>query len=174
MILQTTDCRSVKFAKLFQGVPRSFWCFCRNFLISSSSYTLASDHTKLVFLGNKNIAPVVYLDNGIPSGVAVDIAHALAGHMAQRLLREARYALIEIEDNGPGMAEEIRRRVFEPFFTTKEPGTGTGLGLSVSYMIVTQNHKGLMEAESTPGKGTCFRVRLPLDKENIDEHNSHY
>ena len=81
-----------------------------------------------------------------------------------RLLRETRYALIEIEDNGPGMAEEIRRRVFEPFFTTKEPGTGTGLGLSVSYMIVTQNHKGLMEAESTPGKGTCFRVRLPLDE----------
>jgi len=79
-----------------------------------------------------------------------------------RLRREERYALIEVEDNGPGMVEEVRRRVFEPFFTTKEPGVGTGLGLSVSYMIVTQNHKGLMEVESTPGKGACFSVRLPL------------
>jgi PAS domain S-box-containing protein len=79
-----------------------------------------------------------------------------------RLRREERYALVEVEDNGPGMPEDVRRRVFEPFFTTKEPGMGTGLGLSVSYMIVTQNHKGLMEVESKAGTGTCFRVRLPL------------
>ena len=85
------------------------------------------------------------------------------------LYREEKYAVIEVEDNGPGMGEEIRRRVFEPFFTTKEPGIGTGLGLSVSYMIVTQNHKGLMEAASTPGKGACFRVSLPLSKESIYE-----
>jgi PAS domain S-box-containing protein len=84
-----------------------------------------------------------------------------------RLRREERYAVIEVEDNGPGMKEEVRRRAFEPFFTTKEPGIGTGLGLSVSYMIVTQNHKGLMEVESKPGKGACFRVRLPLLKESI-------
>jgi PAS domain S-box-containing protein len=84
-----------------------------------------------------------------------------------RLQRDERYARIEVEDNGPGMGEEVRRRVFEPFFTTKEPGMGTGLGLSVSYMIVTQNHKGLMEVESKPGKGACFRVRLPLAKESI-------
>jgi PAS domain S-box-containing protein len=81
-----------------------------------------------------------------------------------RLRREEKYALIEVEDNGPGMEEEVRRRVFEPFFTTKEPGMGTGLGLSVSYMIVTQNHKGLMEVKSKSGKGACFRVRLPLKK----------
>jgi PAS domain S-box-containing protein len=86
-----------------------------------------------------------------------------------RLRCEERYAVIEVEDNGPGMKEEVRRRVFEPFFTTKEPGLGTGLGLSVSYMIVTQNHKGLMEAESKPGRGACFRVRLPLSKESIHE-----
>jgi PAS domain S-box-containing protein len=84
-----------------------------------------------------------------------------------RLRREERYALIEVEDNGPGIEENIRRRVFEPFFTTKEPGIGTGLGLSVSYMIVTQNHKGLIEVGSTPGKGACFKLRLPLSKENL-------
>jgi len=79
-----------------------------------------------------------------------------------RLRCEGRYAVLEVEDNGPGMAEDIRRRVFEPFFTTKEPGVGTGLGLSVSYMIVTQNHKGLMEVQSTPGRGTVFKVKLPI------------
>jgi signal transduction histidine kinase len=79
-----------------------------------------------------------------------------------RLCREESYAVLEVEDNGPGMTEDIRRRVFEPFFTTKEPGVGTGLGLSVSYMIVTQNHKGLMEVQSTPGMGTVFKVKLPI------------
>jgi PAS domain S-box-containing protein len=82
-----------------------------------------------------------------------------------RLYRQGEYAVAEVEDNGPGMAEEIRRRVFEPFFTTKEPGIGTGLGLSVSYMIVTQNHKGLLEAVSRPDRGACFSVKLPLPRE---------
>jgi signal transduction histidine kinase len=79
-----------------------------------------------------------------------------------RLRREDRYAALQVEDNGPGMAEDISRRVFEPFFTTKEPGVGTGLGLSVSYVIVTQNHKGFMEVQSTPGRGTVFKVKLPI------------
>lgn len=82
-----------------------------------------------------------------------------------RLYRQGEYAVAEVEDNGPGMPEEVRRRVFEPFFTTKEPGIGTGLGLSVSYMIVTQNHKGLLEAVSRPDIGACFIVKLPLYKE---------
>jgi PAS domain S-box-containing protein len=79
-----------------------------------------------------------------------------------RLQCDGRYAVLEVEDNGPGMTEDIRRRVFEPFFTTKEPRAGTGLGLSVSYMIVTQNHKGFMEVQSTPGRGTVFNVKLPI------------
>jgi len=69
---------------------------------------------------------------------------------------------IEIQDNGPGMEESICKRVFEPFFTTKPPGVGTGLGLSVSYFIVTKNHGGTMDVISSPGKGTTFIIRLPL------------
>ncbi len=68
---------------------------------------------------------------------------------------------IEVEDNGPGMPEEVRKRVFEPFFTTKPAGQGTGLGLSVSYFIIVENHGGQISVKSEPGKGTRFITRLP-------------
>jgi PAS domain S-box-containing protein len=83
-----------------------------------------------------------------------------------RLRREEKYAVIEVEDNGPGIDEAHRRRIFEPFFTTKEAGAGTGLGLSVSYAIITQNHRGLMELSATGDEGTCFTIRLPLPAED--------
>ena len=70
---------------------------------------------------------------------------------------------LEIEDNGPGMDDATRKRVFEPFFTTKPVDMGTGLGLSVSYFIITENHKGQMQVASTPGRGTTFTIRLPLE-----------
>lgn len=79
-----------------------------------------------------------------------------------RLREDEGAACIEIEDNGPGMPEEIRRRAFEPFFTTKPVGQGTGLGLSVSYFIVTRQHGGTMEVQSAPGEGTKFIIRLPM------------
>lgn len=72
--------------------------------------------------------------------------------------------VIEIEDNGPGMNDAVRKRIFEPFFTTKPVGLGTGLGLSVSYFIITENHGGDLEVSSNPGKGTRFIIRLPLEK----------
>jgi PAS domain S-box-containing protein len=70
---------------------------------------------------------------------------------------------IEIKDNGPGMNEETRKRVFEPFFTTKP--AGTGLGLSVSYFIVVENHGGKMAVESRPGHGAKFIIRLPVGRD---------
>jgi PAS domain S-box-containing protein len=79
-----------------------------------------------------------------------------------RTRKEGEYARIEVEDNGPGMDEMTRRRVFEPFFTTKAVGAGTGLGLSVSYFIVTEQHKGTIDVNSTPGQGSCFIIRLPI------------
>ncbi|MBT4262876.1 MAG: hypothetical protein HOD85_01585 [Deltaproteobacteria bacterium] len=81
------------------------------------------------------------------------------------LINGRNMARIEIEDNGPGMEEEVRKRIFEPFFTTKPKGQGTGLGLSVSYMIIINNHKGSMEVESEIGKGTKFTIMLPMDRE---------
>lgn len=76
--------------------------------------------------------------------------------------REDAMAVIKVSDNGPGMDENTRKRIFEPFFTTKEVGVGTGLGLSVSYTLITQNHKGIFTVDSTPGKGAHFTIKLPL------------
>ncbi len=71
---------------------------------------------------------------------------------------------LEIEDNGPGMTEETKRRIFEPFFTTKPTGVGTGLGLSVSFMIITSNHQGTLEVDSRIGEGTRFIINLPYNQ----------
>jgi len=78
--------------------------------------------------------------------------------------QEAERVRIEVADNGPGMNAATRKRIFEPFFTTKPVGQGTGLGLSVSYFIITENHSGEMRVESAPGKGTIFIIRLPLNR----------
>ncbi len=79
-----------------------------------------------------------------------------------KIFQEDKWICVQIRDNGPGMAPETRKRVFEPFFTTKNVGEGTGLGLAVSYFIITENHKGRIEVTSRPGHGTCFLIKLPL------------
>ncbi|WP_320006310.1 ATP-binding protein [Maridesulfovibrio sp.] len=81
-----------------------------------------------------------------------------------RTSSQGNYVTIEIEDNGPGMTEDVRKRVFEPFFTTKAAGTGTGLGLSVSYFIITQNHGGTFSVRSIPDVGATFTITLPVLK----------
>ena len=69
---------------------------------------------------------------------------------------------IRVEDNGPGIPAGIRSKIFEPFFTTKPTGSGTGLGLSLSYDIVAQGHGGAMTVESKEGEGATFIVSLPV------------
>ncbi|HQL41595.1 MAG TPA: ATP-binding protein, partial [Candidatus Omnitrophota bacterium] len=69
--------------------------------------------------------------------------------------------IVVVEDDGPGIPEEVRTRIFEPFFTTKEQGKGTGLGLSIVYTIL-ERHGGKISFESEIGKGTKFFVGLPL------------
>jgi len=74
---------------------------------------------------------------------------------------------LEIEDNGPGMNPETRKHVFEPFFTTKPVGVGTGLGLSVSYFIITENHGGTIGVHPGSEGGCCFVIRLPYKTEEF-------
>ncbi len=70
---------------------------------------------------------------------------------------------IRIADNGPGIPEEFKQRIFDPFFTTKPIGIGTGMGLAISYQIVTHKHCGSLECVSEPGNGTEFVIKIPLN-----------
>lgn len=79
-----------------------------------------------------------------------------------RLYKKDNSAIIEVEDNGPGVREQFKRQIFEPFFTTKQPGEGTGLGLSVSYFIITRNHNGKIWLDSESGSGAKFCIQLPI------------
>ncbi len=72
------------------------------------------------------------------------------------------HAVIRIADNGVGMSEEVCRRLFEPFFTTKSLGKGRGLGLSISYQIVVEEHGGQLTCNSEPGKGTQLSIAIPI------------
>jgi len=84
------------------------------------------------------------------------------GEITIRTRRRDDWAVVEIEDSGPGIPKEITPRIFDPFFTTKAPGKGTGLGLSTSHAIVTKQHQGEIRVESRPGM-TRFTVKLPIE-----------
>jgi signal transduction histidine kinase len=74
--------------------------------------------------------------------------------------------LLEFEDSGPGIPENVQSRVFDPFFTTKEVGKGTGLGLSLSHGII-ERHGGRIQIFSEVDQGACFRIELPLEAPEI-------
>jgi signal transduction histidine kinase/PAS domain-containing protein len=73
---------------------------------------------------------------------------------------------IRIADNGLGMSEQVKARVFDPFFTTKSVGSGTGLGLTISYQIVVKNHRGVLNCTSELGQGTEFCIEIPISQTN--------
>ena len=77
---------------------------------------------------------------------------------------EAQWVEIAIADNGIGIPESIQPQIFNPFFTTKPIGQATGMGLSISYQIITQNHKGRLTCFSTPGIGTKMVIQIPIQR----------
>ncbi|MBD0304172.1 MAG: hypothetical protein ICV85_19020, partial [Tolypothrix sp. T3-bin4] len=74
---------------------------------------------------------------------------------------------ITIADNGLGIPEEIKQFIFDPFFTTKPIGKGTGMGMSISYQIVTKNHHGTLECISSPEQGATFVIVIPLQQQQF-------
>ena len=79
--------------------------------------------------------------------------------------KEDHWIVIELEDTGPGIPDEIQAKIFDPFFTTKPVGKGTGLGLNISHNIIVQKHKGKISVRSAPGD-TCFQIKLPINSSN--------
>ena len=104
--------------------------------------------------------------NQVFMNIIVNAGQAIAEHgtIHLRTGRGEKTVWVEIEDSGKGIRTEHLARIFEPFFTTKPVGKGTGLGLSLAYGIV-QRHGGLLEVQSEVGRGTRFRMTLPVQRE---------
>ncbi|MBN2343668.1 MAG: PAS domain-containing protein [Deltaproteobacteria bacterium] len=155
--------------------------------IASTDYNLKKKYDFKQIQVNKNYDRTVPLLECIPSELqqvfmnilkngaqAMYDAHAARGITSEFFLktayhRESDTVIVEIADNGPGIPDPIRNRIFEPFFTTKSPGAGTGLGLSVSYFIVSQTHHGAFKVCSKPTGGACFQIRLPRIQPNRED-----
>jgi two-component system, NtrC family, sensor kinase len=109
----------------------------------------------------------VLAESGALSQVVINLvlnaAQAMggAGTLQLRVRRDGPRALIEVQDSGPGLSEEVKGRLFEPFFTTKAAGKGTGLGLAVSQHLVT-SMGGKLRADNAPGGGAVFTVEIPI------------
>lgn len=86
-------------------------------------------------------------------------------------LADNQHVTLSIADNGPGISEQLQHRIFDPFFTTKPIGQGTGMGLSISYQIITENHRGSLVCVSVPGKGTEFHISIPLQQRNESKND---
>ena len=97
--------------------------------------------------------------NMIDNAIAAMDGH---GELYLRTRQENGWVIVEIEDTGPGIPEEIQLRIFDPFFTTKPLGEGTGLGLNISHNIIVHKHKGQILIASQPGQ-TCFQIKLPIN-----------
>ncbi|MEO1147078.1 MAG: ATP-binding protein [Cyanobacteria bacterium J06638_22] len=93
-------------------------------------------------------------------------AHTTETHPARITIATSQldplWVQIEISDNGPGIPESTRQRIFDPFFTTKRVGKGTGMGMSISHQIITEEHKGRLHCESNLNEGTRFVIQIPV------------
>jgi two-component system NtrC family sensor kinase len=108
----------------------------------------------------------VFLNLLVNAMQAIESTHRDDGRIEITTDSENGEIVVEVADNGCGIADEILPQIFDPFFTTKEVGDGTGLGLSITHSMV-QDHGGRLEVESAPGQGTRFRVFLPVARSQI-------
>jgi two-component system NtrC family sensor kinase len=120
----------------------------------------------------KAMIPMLFVDGDQIQQVFMNILLNAADAMTENggtltIKTDLRDGMVEVSftDTGSGMSKEHLSKVFTPFFTTKETGKGTGLGLAISYGII-QSHSGDIEAKSEVGKGSTFRIKLPVEKQN--------
>ncbi len=106
----------------------------------------------------------------VVTNLVVNAGQALGqtGNVRVRSFAEGEEAVLEVEDDGPGVPEHLRQRVFDPFFTTKAPGKGTGLGLAIS-AETARRHGGRLLLVPRPGRGAVFQLRLPLRDAEVSD-----
>ncbi|MDD5285170.1 MAG: response regulator, partial [Desulfuromonadaceae bacterium] len=151
-IVRTID----KILRCLIGEDVEFHCFC-----TAEPLTIMGDCTQIEQV-LMNLA--VNARDAMPRGGTLTLATErvkLTEELPGTSLKPGLYAEITVSDTGCGINEDVRRRIFEPFFTTKEVGKGTGLGLSIVYGIIKQ-HGGEVTVQSEVGKGTSFKIYLPL------------
>jgi PAS domain S-box-containing protein len=121
------------------------------------------DKIPLILCNHNKIKQVLLniLKNGAQAMAEIDIDEVEPCFIL-RIFKKNNMVRIEIQDNGPGIDNEIQKKIFEPFYTTKPVGIGTGLGLSVAYFIICENHQGRMGVHSFPGQGATFYIELPI------------
>ncbi len=117
--------------------------------------------------------------NQVILNLVINAAHAIEsaaqaggparGTITLRTRPDGAHALVEVEDTGTGIPEAARSRIFEPFFTTKEIGKGTGQGLAIVHTVIVKNHQGSIDFTTEPGRGTTFRLRLPLHPPSAEQ-----
>ncbi|MBT8078121.1 MAG: PAS domain S-box protein, partial [Gammaproteobacteria bacterium] len=147
----------------------------------NNTITVASNEWKYVADMETDLAealpPVMCFQqevNQVILNLIVNAAHAIESSKGQnseekgtiRISTRATDSDVEvaIADNGCGIPDDVRERIFEPFFTTKEVGKGSGQGLAMAYTTIVDKHHGMLLVDSTPGEGTTFTIRLPLNR----------
>lgn len=136
-----------------------------------STLNLLTKHYKHRINVHKEYTDVPFINcyasqlNQVWMNLLVNAAQAIEGDgdVWIRAYVNAHYLVVEIEDSGKGIPEEIQEKIFDPFYTTKAVGEGTGLGLSITHSII-EKHQGIIEFVSIQGKGTKFIVKLPILK----------
>jgi PAS domain S-box-containing protein len=139
------DFKKIKIVRNYQKTPR---IRCNGSKIQQVFLNLLKNAAEALYESPSNPEPTIFLN------IANDTKQSV---------------VIEIGDNGPGIPDPLKKRVFEPFFTTKPVGVGTGLGLSVSYFIITENHKGSLRVSSLEPQGTVFTITLPFQPDFSSE-----
>jgi PAS domain S-box-containing protein len=161
------------------GVVRDWKKMLRRLLPEDIDFRTTFAEGNLIVMADKGQVEQVLMNlvtnarDAMPRGgsLTIEVAAALKDEKfvhAHGMGEPGNYACISVTDTGHGMDEETASRIFEPFFTTKEVGKGTGLGMAIVYGII-QQHNGCITVHSEMGKGTTFRIYLPLITGEIKE-----
>lgn len=179
------DEAEMKFVNIHEGIDSTLLILSNRLKVNSNVYQTqykTSFHSTVEIIKEYGNLPLVECYPGQLNQVFMNIIcnalDALDSYNQQRFLAEgissttqilirteqldANSIRVCIQDNGPGMTQEVKKRLFDPFFTTKPVGKGTGLGLSIGYQIIVEKHKGKLECFSSPGKGAEFHIDIPV------------